>query len=58
LYLEEGNPKRRVLLSNCNTVTTSSPPKKIKKSNNKILYQKKTRKQSWTMWRYTREARP
>jgi hypothetical protein len=56
-YLEEGNPRCRILLSSyssCNIITT----KNNNESNNKILYQKKTRKKSWTMWRYIREARP
>jgi hypothetical protein len=30
----------------------SSPQKNNNESNNKMLYQKKTRKKSWTMWRY------
>jgi hypothetical protein len=36
----------------------SSPQKNNNESNNKNIYQKKNRKTSWTMWRYTREARP
>ncbi len=40
------------------TIATSSPQNNNNESNNKILYQKKTRKKSWTMWKYVRELRP